>query len=199
MKMTHRRSLALLGDYAADELTSTAYQALTAHLQTCAICRKNLMEIEQIRTRLRSFALPVAPFGQRNAAFSPFSEQQAWNEGTIVPGQMVGVEHRPSARRPIVLLAAALIACSLLLSIATVITVTAFQSHSGAQPHLIPTPHPQKHCSAPSFPQGGTCALPTPVPTPAPIPTPSPLNPGHGQVIETFLRTQHGLIAVQMN
>src|SRR5689334_17854416 len=102
-KIGHRRAQALLGDYAAGEITSTEQQALTRHLQVCTICQKDLADIEQIRTRLRSFALPdgtstyTSLFDKGGAAFGGGELELRAPK----PGQMVRASNTRPVRRPV--------------------------------------------------------------------------------------------------
>ena len=200
-KMRHNKAQMLLGDYAAGELAIAQYQALTEHLQVCETCRKDLAEIEQIRARLRSFALPAdifardPAFTKGNAEFSALFDNLGPEGAAFAPGRMVGESNRRPAHRSFVLLVAALLAFCLLLSTVVTFAIATYKNNSAARPHPISrptaTPRPKLLCPTitPSFiptptadkalptptPIGGNCATPTPTqdPTPTLIPTPT--------------------------
>ena len=190
-KMRHNKAQMLLGDYAAGELAIAQYQALTEHLQVCEICRKDLAEIEQIRARMRSFALPADIFAhdpafiKGGAEFSALFDNLGPEGAAFAPGRMLGESNRRPAHRPFVLLVAALLTFCLILSTVVTFAIATYKNNSAARPHPISrptaTPRPKLLCPTitPGFIPTPTAAMvpPTPTPTAAKaLPTPTPIG-----------------------
>lgn len=188
MHMNHRKIRTLLGDYAAGELNAAERELLGAHLQVCAACRKDLATIMQIRSRLRSLALPTgalidgAPLSAGNATLPALPDYESLKHRISRPERAGNENSRRPARRTATILIAAALVCCLLLSAVTIFSLASPLNTHTARPH--PTATPTYSCPTPNTSTPTHIVSPTPGnPTPTPTPSAASIHGGASPTI----------------
>lgn len=181
MKISHRKSQALLAEYAAGELDRAEHLALTAHLERCQICRQDLAEIQHIRALMRSLAAQPFPDASSAATLTDLESIFAAPAPALAMSSTgrqyrsipeAAREQRQPRRRLLSLLAAVLLGLVLICSTALVLNLE-LRGHTGraVQQYSTPTVIPPGDCNT------STPSQATPTPTEAGMATPTPQAP----------------------